>query len=173
MNPQMPIAEIHTPQAISMWPLAYGWWILLAITVLLLVTIIYQWRKRKAARLAQQLALIELANINLNDFAAGEQINAILKRAAMHYFGREHIAPLSGAKWQNFLVNSLTRAGGKTTSPFDPSWVNFGYTPTVEAQKVIAFHQFAQLWVKQALPGKGFEQQLLDMTANSAEKEPS
>lgn len=161
MNQELPLADIHTPQAISAWPPAYGWWILLALAIVLLIALVHQWRKRKAERLAQKLALIELDNINLNDFAAGQQINAILKRAAMHYFGRENIASLNGTTWQCFLVNSLKRQYNNDTK-FDNSWVSFAYSQKVEAQQVIEFHQFAKLWVKKALPGKAFEQQLIE-----------
>lgn len=171
MNQALPLADIHTPQAISAWPPAYGWWILLVIVIAVLIALVHQWRKRQAERLAQKLALIELDNINLNDFAAGQQINAVLKRAAMHYFGRENIASLSGSKWQSFLINSLKREH-KTAVKFDQSWVSFAYSQKVEAQQVIDFHQFAKWWIKKYLPGKAFDEQLIEASKPATAKSP-
>lgn len=172
MNQELPLADIHTPGAISAWPPAYGWWILLAIVIVIIIALIHQWRKRKAERLAQKLALIELDNINLNDFGAGQQINAILKRAAMHYFERENIASLNGAKWQNFLVNSLKRQH-KSAVDFDDSWVSFAYKDKIEAKQVIEFHQFAKLWIRKALPGKAFSDELTQSHTSEQTPEPT
>lgn len=170
MKQALPIADIHTPQAISAWPPAYGWWILLAIIIVIAMALVHQWRKRQAERLAQKLALIELDNVNLNDFAAGQQINAILKRAAMHYFGRENIASLNGATWQRFLINTLKRQYNKTVE-FNDSWVNFAYSQKVQTQQVIEFHQFAKIWVAKAIPGKAFDQQLIDQPVTTEKQE--
>ncbi|HPY40873.1 MAG TPA: DUF4381 domain-containing protein, partial [Thiolinea sp.] len=69
MNPtELPLRDIHLPPEISWWPLAWGWWALLALVVLILVMLFNWWRQRSSSQQhvnlsAQASALKELERI--------------------------------------------------------------------------------------------------------------
>lgn len=167
MNQELPLADIHTPAAISAWPPAYGWWILAAIIILLSIWLYMALRKRQQKRIQQNFALTELNQVNLQDFSAGQQINEILKRAAMVYYTREQVASLTGNKWKTFLLHGLK---GEKIS-FNDEWLDFGYSATIDTDQVIAYHQFAKLWLSKALPGKGDMPDFTASTGNTESKQ--
>ena len=153
MNQELPLADIHTPSDISMWPPAYGWWILAVLILAVIFVVIRALKKRRQKRVQRNFAISELDKVNLQDFSAGQQINEILKRAAMVYYSRQKVASLTGKKWKIFLLHCLGKEANSTK--FDDSWLDFGYGAKVEAQQVIDYHQFAKLWLSKALPGDG------------------
>ena len=66
MNPASPLdqlKDIHLPEAVSIWPLAWPWWILIICTLALLVFAIWQHKKGQWRR----HALVQLKNIATND----------------------------------------------------------------------------------------------------------
>jgi hypothetical protein len=149
--PELPIAEIHLPAQVSMWPPAYGWWIvllLILITLFAVFKLVQKWRKNRVQR---NFALDELNAVDLEHYAAWQQINEIMKRAAMVYYPRAQVAALTGEKWKTFLLEGLGKKGSAKTAEFDDNWLNFAYTPKVNQQQVQSYHQFAQVWLKQGL----------------------
>lgn len=145
--PALPLADIHMPEQVSFWPLAYGWWIVITLVVIILILTVRAILKRREQRLQRNFALAELKAINLNHHNAAQQINQILKRAAMVYHSREKIASLTGPSWKAFLLDSM----GKKPAKFDDQWLDFGYAPNVDQQQIYQYHEFAQLWLQKAL----------------------
>lgn len=148
---QLPLADIHLPDQISIWPPAYGWWILTLLVLTALFFIARAVKNWRAARIQKNIAIGELHAVDLNQATAWQQINEILKRAAMEYYSREQVASLTGLKWKAFLLQNLK----KNAIAFDDNWLNFAYLPEIDAQQVKDYHQFAEQWLKQALPVKG------------------
>ncbi|MCB1757144.1 MAG: DUF4381 domain-containing protein [Gammaproteobacteria bacterium] len=109
MNPQTdPLAELRDlamPEAVSWWPPAPGWWLLLLILVLS-VWGIWRWWKRARADSWRKQALDELAAIQ-RLAADGRDKNAdviahcsaLFRRVALAIEPREHIAALTGRAW--------------------------------------------------------------------------
>lgn len=102
--------DIHLPAEPSWFPLAPGWWVLLAIIVasLALFFFVYKKRKRQAHFQNEAIALIEniliqYENKELTTPNAITSISAALKRIAIALHGREKVAKLSGAAWISFL----------------------------------------------------------------------
>lgn len=121
MNPGDPLAQLHPlrePAAIAWWPPAPGWWLLaglalLAVTVVL--ALLWQRRRRNRYRAMGLLRLQELrARFRADGNAAQCQadINALLKRVALHAYPRCEVAALHGEQWEAFLQ----RTGGSGQS---------------------------------------------------------
>ncbi|MFT5164125.1 MAG: hypothetical protein ACI9FJ_002726 [Alteromonadaceae bacterium] len=146
----LPLADIHLPSQISLWPPAYGWWILILLILTLLYFCLKSMKTWRANRVQKNTALTQLAAIDLSHATAWQQINEVLKRAAMVYYSREQVASLTGEKWKTFLIQGLK---GKPVE-FDDNWLNFAYLPHALPEQVKTYHQFAQRWLKQALPVK-------------------
>lgn len=106
------LRDVHLPEEVSWWPLAYGWWILLALTTLAIAALIYYFlRKRK--RNAYRYGAIKELNIAFaqwqqqNDAGAYLQsANAILKRSVLHFTAGHDVASQSGQAWLNTLAGS-------------------------------------------------------------------
>jgi len=95
------LQDIVVPAAPSFWPPASGFWILVALILMLLITAtwcITQSRRRNAYRRAG-LTLLESANTVYD-------INVVLKRVALAVFPREQVAALHGENWIQFMQST-------------------------------------------------------------------
>ena len=115
MNPNNPLEALRPlqlPHADFAWPLAPGWWVLLALLILGLCSLLWWSRRRYRANRVRRSALQRLRQIEAewqteaNSIQACEAVNAALKATALHYFGQTPTA-LSGSAWQTWLRSQL------------------------------------------------------------------
>lgn len=97
------LQDIVLPGIPALWPPAPGFWILL---FLLLITVISLWRWRRVLyrRNAYRRAGLEL----LADAQTVYEVSVTLKRVALAAFPREEVASLHDTEWANFLNNSCS-----------------------------------------------------------------
>ena len=103
------LRDIVTPSPAPWWPLAPGWYVLLAIiTVALIVFAIRTWKrwKRNAYRRDALGILASAAN--------PAEIASVLKRTALASFPRSEVASLTGDAWCDWLEE-------KVPGPISPS----------------------------------------------------
>ncbi len=106
------LRDIHLPDAVSWWPPAPGWWILLALCVVLVFSV-WLFRKIKKSRSVRVAALKELELISEkfsreNDtHQLVKSLSTLLRRICLSYFPRREVAGLTGEKWLVFLDNCL------------------------------------------------------------------
>ncbi|MCB1691753.1 MAG: DUF4381 domain-containing protein [Pseudomonadales bacterium] len=108
-DPLAQLRDIHVPAPIDMWPLAPGWWILVAFAVLLVVAILgwlyARWRRNQYRR----DALAELDRLRTRYESAPDNVayiadySTLLKRVALRSYRRDAVASLSGESWVQFL----------------------------------------------------------------------
>jgi len=119
VNPQDPLAALQPlrqGELIGWWPPAPGWWMLLALTLLILATLIYLirgWFRRNAYRRAALQRLQSLYTQYDADHNAGDyivQLNALLKSVALRAYPRERVAAAHGMQWRTFLNQDLPPA---------------------------------------------------------------
>ncbi|MBA1228067.1 DUF4381 domain-containing protein [Pseudomonas viridiflava] len=126
MNPLDQLKPLIAPQAISFWPPAPGWWLLLLVIPALGWG---AWRLRtwlpakdNKSRTEQPLdpvrvaALAELASLPkpYDGAPAGawlQQINGLLKRLCRNHYPHSQSHTLNGRKWLAFLDNRCPAAG--------------------------------------------------------------
>ena len=149
MNPQDPLAALHPlrdPAAIGWWPLAPGWWLLIALAVVAGAIACYYLLKRYRTNAYRRMALRQLQDIQsaLHDDVEGEReihravadTNALLKSVALRIFPRHDIAALSGEAWLAFL--NKTRQSESTDTAFAASFANAAYQqqPELDAEQL-------------------------------------
>jgi len=108
---ELPLRDIHLPDAVSWWPPAIGWWILPIIIALLGYGIykFIQLKKQQQKTAYRKMALKELSQIKsefINQPASMECLRAIshlLRRIALSYLPREDVASLTGTQWVSQL----------------------------------------------------------------------
>jgi len=106
---QLPLRDIHLPDPISFfWPLAPGWWLLLAfLLVLILVSIwILRLRKRNAPKRVALRNLKKLEKLD-NPKKQLQEISTLLRRFYITKYPRNEVASLTGEAWLEFLDNQL------------------------------------------------------------------
>lgn len=151
-NP-LQLKDIHVPEQISNYPIAYGWWLLAILILLAIVFIGYKLYKNAKLKQALQQALKQLKNNpNMNN----TQVITLLKWAAMQYFPRPEIAKLYGTQFQRFLLEKLANKHQQTFSKFTTQGFENQYKQCDDLADETDknFHQGAILWLNQALPPK-------------------
>ncbi|MGB5490199.1 MAG: DUF4381 domain-containing protein [Woeseiaceae bacterium] len=110
---QLPLRDLHLPDAIGWWPLAPGWWFLLllaagALTYLLLRAV-RAWQKNAPRRFAlAELARYEKEYLQHRDpVTLGKQLSELLRRGMLAYASRGEIAGLTGNAWLIWLDNGM------------------------------------------------------------------
>ena len=108
MNPEMMLAQLaplREPAPVDWWPLAAGWWILIAL-VLLTGCLLGRWYHiRRSRRQYRRMALAELRQLRERS-AAADELNRLLKAAALRAYSHETVARLHGQQWLDFLCNT-------------------------------------------------------------------
>ena len=112
------LAPLIEPQAVSNWPPPAGWYILLAVILLIgllaLRNAILKARKGKYRREAiAGLGALSSGAVSVTSSQLVLEVNRILKRVAIQRFGRSEVASLSGDRWTEFLKNT------SRSQPFD------------------------------------------------------
>ncbi|MDJ0700191.1 MAG: DUF4381 domain-containing protein [Woeseiaceae bacterium] len=109
----IPIRDVHLPGAVGLWPLAPGWWVLIALlTVALLVGGRMLWRSYRQGvyrRVAlRQLSILDRAYREHGDAVAlAASVSELLRRTMLAYAPRSDIAGLTGQAWLDWLDRDL------------------------------------------------------------------
>lgn len=104
------LKDIHLPASNPWWDLAIGWWLLLALALVLLVWGLPKLRtflmKLRNKRLLKQDMQAELQRICKNHHDTQQtlaDINILLKKVVFTLFPEQQVASLTGKVWLDFL----------------------------------------------------------------------
>jgi hypothetical protein len=156
MNPTdlSELRDIHLPDAVSWWPPAPGWWILVGLVVAGIFALWLRYRshyRERAAIRGFQAAASALAG-GAEPVLCVQRISMILRRFAMTLEARSPVAGLTGEDWLRFLDSRWTReefsAGAGRVLIFGP------YAPAgrISASDVGALSQLCISWVRAQRP---------------------
>lgn len=100
MNSPVEIRDIQLPEGVNIFPLSYGWWVLIAgIIIVFLITKILLWVIKTSKK---YYALKELKNIDTtNVVEAGILVSLLLRRICNVKYKEASI--LYGEEWLDFL----------------------------------------------------------------------
>ncbi len=155
VNPELPLRDIHLPDPVSWWPLAIGWWLLLALLILLPI-IVLAVKKLIARRQLRKLALAELSNIessfgqHKNSQLLVSEISILLRRICISRFPRRDVAGLNGEAWTCFLNSQSNSFDADTCQAL----INgpFQKQCDINDQTLISA---CRHWIEQLQPSKG------------------
>ncbi len=111
MNPTLlDLKDIHEPEAIGWWPPAIGWWILAVLIPLLIILLIWLY-KRLTRKTAIKTANNILAQIKQDQTRDNLQklsdLSVLVRRVAISMSPRAKAAGLTGRQWLEFLDRSV------------------------------------------------------------------
>ncbi|MEM7279280.1 MAG: DUF4381 domain-containing protein [Pseudomonadota bacterium] len=116
MDPeQIPLRDLHLPEAIGWWPLAPGWWVVIALAIVALGFLFRAWLRIRARGAARRYALRELNVIELeyqesrNPVQFGANLSELLRRTMLAYAPRHDVAGLTGDAWLEWLDEGLAQ----------------------------------------------------------------
>ena len=102
MNNLPEIKDIHIPDTVSMFPLAYGWWIILAALIILFLLVKFIIFIIKTSK--KYYALKELEDLDtIDNIDAVIGVSNLLRRICS--IKHKNAATLYGKDWVNFLTN--------------------------------------------------------------------
>jgi hypothetical protein len=110
----LPLRDIHLPEAISWWPPAPGWWLLLA-ALAILGTAVLIYRRIRSLRLLKRTVLAELEAIRRthrdehNPTELVQALSTLMRRASISFYRRSDSASLTGAQWLQHLDRTAER----------------------------------------------------------------
>lgn len=142
------LQDIQTPVEIGLWPIAYGYWILIAIALMSSIAMFVYLSKRRKHNAAKRAAIVELAELDLKAANYIANVSAVLKRAAMSYCERDLVASLSGSAWHKWLSQQVKQP---PTELCELLSLSYRREPLTESQ-AIALKLYAEQWLKNALP---------------------
>lgn len=109
----LPLRDLHLPEAIGWWPLAPGWWVVLAIVAALMGHLAWRLYKRWQFHAPRRYALRKLAHYETeylkhrNPATLGKQLSELLRRGMLAYAPRDEVAGLTGEAWLAWLDEGM------------------------------------------------------------------
>jgi len=146
-SPGLDLNDIHLPEQISEFPIAIGWWLLLALIIICCIYAVLKYRSYSKLRIDQQRAIKQIQQSPNIDEAI-----KILKWAAMQYFPRNQIANLYGKSFLQFLSNKLPDNQKLQFENLSSSVFNSLYQQNIAESVNEDLNQASLLWLKNALP---------------------
>lgn len=143
------LRDIHLPDGVSAFPPAYGWGVILA--TLLGLIILYHLIKLARQKSKKLYALHLLNNITCNNsLKSAAAMSEILRRICVYKYPAA--ASLSGQEWIDFLNNhSKTKLNNKTADLL----LNAPYVPEKSGKfataDVVCLRLFCQKWIGENL----------------------
>ena len=153
INPQdlSQLHDIHLPAPIGWWPLAPGWYLLAALTVLIGFSLFFMIHRAYSNGRAKRQALRELAQFeqqyqqDTNSQLASARLSELLKRVALAYYPRTQVAGLRGEAWIAFL-NSTGK--GLNFNSVRVQLLELPYQPIIPRSNLHLLFKLTRKWIK-------------------------
>ena len=114
MNPEMiALKDIRYPNNIDWWPMAIGWWIILAIIVCVIIVFAMRFLKNFKRNKKRRIALKELSRIRNDKIICSDislltnKLSILIRKTMLAYESRDAVAGLVGEEWLEFLDQNL------------------------------------------------------------------
>lgn len=111
-DPLTQLRDIHLPDFIGWWPLAFGWYLVSVLIVLFIASLVYFLYQKNRNAIAKNKALSLLKTYKEHYEKeqdaqwASARVSELLKRVALVYYPRTQVASMCGEDWIVFLNQS-------------------------------------------------------------------
>lgn len=113
---ELPLRDLHLPDTYLWWPLAIGWWFVIAMLLGVIIGfgIFYYVKKKNKMQhctITYALGVLKRLSKENNKSILITHISRLLRRVCISLYGRRQVAGLTGERWLRFLDRK-----GKTTA---------------------------------------------------------
>jgi len=144
------LRDIHVPEGVSMFPPAYGWWVILLGG--LLVILIFQMVKilRRKSKKRYAFKLIDGISAG-NAMEAALQLSEILRRICVYKY--KSAATLYGSPWVDFLneKSKVKLESGAAELLINAPYMNKEYDSALGLEQIYALKAFCKSWIGENL----------------------
>ncbi|MGF1758882.1 DUF4381 domain-containing protein [Photobacterium sagamiensis] len=148
----LPLADIHLQAIPGIWPLAWGWWLCILLTIGAVFIIAHRLKQYRATQQARKEAMQQLKALRQTE-SLGD-INELLRQAALSYFPRQQVAALTGESWLAFLDQQLP-AKHRGFQDHSALWQQGLFSPQgINRDDFKQCERLASVWLTKALPPK-------------------
>ena len=148
--------DIVLPAAISWWPLATGWYVLIGFLLIALAWFSYRSLRRWINNGYRRAALYELQLLEDRVHKPGQrdaslrQIPVLLKRTALSVYPRSQVASLSGKDWFHFLNSTVKNPSfnENTTNTLNVVSYSTGELSKVDSKATTNLINASRSWLK-------------------------
>lgn len=144
------LKDIQTPDIVTSWPIAYGYWVTLALIIMVITAIFYLAKRQRLYSAPKRIVIAELKNLDPDHEALSSQVNTLIKRAAMSYLPREEVAGLEGEMWHHWMNTQVKQPDPQLQVLLDKRYQREGLASGEGSILKTLAHQ----WFKEALPIK-------------------
>ncbi len=144
MNPDLPLRDIHLPEAVGWWPPAPGWWLLVVIVLVLILLLIRGLQRRRQRLSLQRSAMCELQDIeavyasNRNAQSLIQSLSVLLRRVAISVDARDAVAGLTGRRWLDYLDSMVENPLFNNTTGEQMINAPYQADPDIDADALLA-----------------------------------
>ena len=145
-NP-LAIRDIHLPDPVIWWPPAFGWWLVLLLTITLIILMFWSYKKitrKTAVKSARHLLSQIQMKKNWDDPRKLTALSALLRRTAISVYPPEQVASLTGQAWLEFLDRPFKEK--KFSSIQGQQLINNPYQRTIDSDLKPLF-EFSEQWL--------------------------
>ncbi|HEY8940132.1 MAG TPA: DUF4381 domain-containing protein [Cellvibrio sp.] len=152
-SPLDQLADIHLPDSVSWWPLAPGWWAILALLAVALI-FIFLWRRRLTQNHYRTLAQQELENIyshyqhTKNATAFLHEISVLLRRTALTAHPKTFNASIKGKAWLEWLDRVCPNPAMQFNSAVGEQLLTASYQKDPQVDATALYH-LCRAWLLQ------------------------
>ena len=142
--------DIVAAPAASWWPLAPGWYALVALLTLSLSALVIGLYRYLRSRRVRNYLLKQLRQPQANC----QQVTLLLKQACLGYLPRDSVSELSGDAWVNFLLLPLSNKQQQQWQALLHTAMRESYVASKDPSTVAEYQKFARYWIRLSLPNK-------------------
>lgn len=148
------LRDIHLPADVSWWPLALGWWILIALILISTIYFIVRYKRSRLRNRYSCLALKELDKLhNKPDTNWLIELNVLLKRSSLSHFKKSEVASLTEQQWIDFLLATSHSNNGNSIWSDDSLRLLrdgvFRQSNSISSEQRELLFQQSKLWITQ------------------------
>ncbi|MED5385749.1 MAG: DUF4381 domain-containing protein [Pseudomonadota bacterium] len=157
------LADIHLPLAVSYWPPAIGWWVLVLVLLAGMYKLVQRYIRYNNLYKNCQYALAELERCYQNFISVEgpdsdslkilyiNQFNSVLRRVALVHFPQTKVASLGGDDWVDFIRK---KGDSSLLSEKVAAAISYGRFQTVCDVDVDVLNNLGHTWIRSLYLGK-------------------
>jgi hypothetical protein len=132
--------DLALPPEVSWWPLAPGWYVVIALVLISLLILGYRNWKKWRANAYRRAALREISSAD-----SAPAIAELLRRTALATTPRKAVAAMTGTVWLDWLAEQTATAMPDTVRHQLASGI---YQKSGEGDPVKELREYAACWIK-------------------------